>query len=1538
MRYDRLFHSLAWNASSRNIETEAATGPHVTGGSFSDGTITFSGTAGFSNFNVTGIDTGGSSPLTTKGDLYTYSTEAARLPVGTNGYVLAADSTESTGLKWVESTSTNYYLDGLTWGTDSKLTGSMAGGGSDVTGAAMTTFTPETTFTTGILVGGNPTAAGYVTFHEDTSDGTNYLKLQAAAMASSLTFTLPNSYPASSGYALVSTDAGVMSWAANDDANYYVTGGTYSAGEIDFSGTTSFPDFTVTGIPTGTTTATNTQTFTNKTWNGVAIGDTYISSATNWNDAYNNYVASAAYSAGTLTFTQRDGGTFTATGFSQATIGGSISANRIPYASSANTVGDSPFYYNTSDDRKVEPVTDAYYDLGDSDKAWRRLYVGTAYADAISMAGAIDMNTFNLTDVGSYTGSGDITITKTSDSAVTLLGDANRSGENSHVMAMRGKWDGTVIGTMMIMSGPDTTNKDDGQLAFYTASAGTQAERMRIDETGRVGIGTAAPTQTLDVRGTTFLSGATDAVPFEVFAYGAGTSAMHVTSGSDTGLGTATPLAKLHINAGAYQMVFQRDTYHHTIVKGNSDDTLIFATGAPGSHTTRFKVMPTGIDVVNDAIVTGTMGVGGLITASGGVTLPATSDNFTMGGNAVNDILIDGDSYPGSSQDDYLITAKYLNTVSGAIVAAGGGGTIGGSITDNQIAFGATTTDSIEGSSNLTFDGNHMTLAAGKHIYFNDTDASIHAGADSRLDVKGDSVTFASGSTEVMRVNGGGVGIFTSSPSEALHVEGSILADPSTGSDTAGTSAGIKFTVQDDADVGWNLRLGDTSDDCDLNIDRLYSSAWYKSASIDRSTGDFIWYDDDGSTAKMIWDASTNNLGIGTTTPTQKLQLKGDSTYFSILAADGSEGVSLGTASSGRGIFYLKGATGGNAIYIDSNGGSYFDGGYTGFGTTSPDNSAEMTIVGKVYQQVDANGNINYGSGSFAHGSGIGNYTGYYSSIIGIEAGHYISGNAHRNTAIGYRAMYGATTGQQSSDNTAIGASALYDLGAGNFNVAVGSSAGGDITGGEHNIYVGYVAGRETTIGHKNIGIGSESLYNNIHGDFNIGIGSGTLYYTAPSDGEGKNIAIGTNAGAQNTTGTGNIFIGDQAANDTTWQTLDDKLVIANSATTSPLIYGDFGGFITFNVTGNAPNSFTVTADQGAADGILVDSYEPRIVLKNRRSSGNDSVAIRYDNATPSLQIRTSRDSYAVPMAIFNDDGATFGINAGAWGAGVAIASGASFSLDNTTTNRIYRDSGVSFWDSTESYRLQGNTTSGYLQLDMNKISLVRDASSAASNVLQIGDGGTYDQFSIVEDQRGSTATNGLLYLRAKKTGNFGYATLALRAASGSNMSEMYINGISTNEAFRFDTNSKSHALDIAKAGYVSIGAAVSTTDALYVNGTTTINGTLSATAKSFNIEHPLYKDKRLVHGSLEGPEHGIYIRGSIESKEYGCLIELPEYWEAMCDDYTVQLTPHGPYTVYIKEKQKDKVMIACTSKDYKFDYYVVGSRTDETLEVVQDG
>ena len=52
------------------------------------------------------------SPLTTKGDIHTYSTTDARLPVGANNQVLTADSTQATGVKWAAATVTGVVSDG----------------------------------------------------------------------------------------------------------------------------------------------------------------------------------------------------------------------------------------------------------------------------------------------------------------------------------------------------------------------------------------------------------------------------------------------------------------------------------------------------------------------------------------------------------------------------------------------------------------------------------------------------------------------------------------------------------------------------------------------------------------------------------------------------------------------------------------------------------------------------------------------------------------------------------------------------------------------------------------------------------------------------------------------------------------------------------------------------------------------------------------------------------------------------------------------------------------------------------------------------------------------------------------------------------------------------------------------------------------------------------------------------------------------------------------------------------------------------------
>lgn len=90
--------------------------------------------------------------------------------------------------------------------------------------------------------------------------------------------------------------------------------------------------------------------------------------------------------------------------------------------------------------------------------------------------------------------------------------------------------------------------------------------------------------------------------------------------------------------------------------------------------------------------------------------------------------------------------------------------------------------------------------------------------------------------------------------------------------------------------------------------------------------------------------------------------------------------------------------------------------------------------------------------------------------------------------------------------------------------------------------------------------------------------------------------------------------------------------------------------------------------------------------------------------------------------------------------------------------------------------------------------------------------------------------------------------------------------------------------------------------------------GNLTAVSKAFDIPHPNPEKKergmRLKHGNLEGPEHGVYIRGrQLNDKE----IELPEYWRDLVDpdSITVQLTSVGSHqNLYVKEIKDNVVYI----------------------------
>lgn len=224
----------------------------------------------------------------------------------------------------------------------------------------------------------------------------------------------------------------------------------------------------------------------------------------------------------------------------------------------------------------------------------------------------------------------------------------------------------------------------------------------------------------------------------------------------------------------------------------------------------------------------------------------------------------------------------------------------------------------------------------------------------------------------------------------------------------------------------------------------------------------------------------------------------------------------------------------------------------------SPGRILALEGVSNTFYGSGAGGSITTGVENTFIGAAAGAHTttGYGNTFLGYEAGH-LNSTGYYNICVGYGAGLWNEIGNY---NIFIGKNAGGKNDTGNNNVFVGHESGWDNYSGSNNTFIGNNAGDGNTNGESNTFLGTESGYSNTTGSNNTFVGKDAGFSISTGN---KNTFVGKGAGYYNTIGEGNVFLGYKAGLN---ETRHNKLYIANSSTSTPLIFGDFSFcFVTIN-------------------------------------------------------------------------------------------------------------------------------------------------------------------------------------------------------------------------------------------------------------------------------------------------------------------------------------------------------------------------------------
>ena len=182
-----------------------------------------------------------------------------------------------------------------------------------------------------------------------------------------------------------------------------------------------------------------------------------------------------------------------------------------------------------------------------------------------------------------YDGASTLEVKPASATPAVFVGDSDRTSAGQHLAEFRGYWDGTNVARLVFRAGTDTTNKDDGLIAFYTTtSGGSSTERARIDSEGRLLVGVEASRAVNSAQGS-----------FQIEGTGAEDSDMSIIRNQASAGGPALCFGKSrNASLGGNTVVVNDDQLGAIIFTGNDGTDLAsqgaridaYVDGSPGSN------------------------------------------------------------------------------------------------------------------------------------------------------------------------------------------------------------------------------------------------------------------------------------------------------------------------------------------------------------------------------------------------------------------------------------------------------------------------------------------------------------------------------------------------------------------------------------------------------------------------------------------------------------------------------------------------------------------------------------------------------------------------------------------------------------------------------------------------------------------------------------------------------------------------------------------------------------------------------------------